>query len=310
MNDFGEEKAIIIYEEKLPPEHTKNEAEEEDKIRIWEPLPKRKKNISCRLKEAYTFLALVLAFVALFIVILMIIGILPNEGADVESEKEDLVTVSADTDHTDDVEDSTKQSTAPPLIFNETAFNINYDAVSNFEYSLAMLFDGNSEVKIAIVHSHNSESTAENLSVSEAGEALEKILESSGIKCIHSTNDHDSESRIGAYERMADTVEILKIENKDLLLVIDIHDSDTGTPLSFTVGTGEDYGWLENLKLAIAACAVIDGIETSIRIVPGAIGQNNGLLSLHVGIGGDGFGDKEARAALSAFAMAVIKLCT
>ena len=109
---------------------------------------------------------------------------------------------------------------------------------------------------------------------------------------------------------MKNTVASLKENNSDLVLVIDLHDSDSGVPLLLTVGAEESYAWRENFDLASAVCTRTVGVENALRVIPADIGQNNGLLTLHVGIGNDKALDEEARKALAAFATAIIDICT
>jgi hypothetical protein len=94
----------------------------------------------------------------------------------------------------------------------------------------------------------------------------------------------------------------------DAVCVIDIHDSDSGHPVTFTVGT-DGVGWNENLRLAEAVCGKMASIETAFRFLPGTLGQDSGVLTLNVGLGGKNFGDEEVRAAIASFANAFIEIC-
>lgn len=126
---------------------------------------------------------------------------------------------------------------------------------------------------------------------------------------MHCRELHDTESSLGAYDRMNMTLAGLREENDSVVLVIDIHDSDSGKPLTFTVGTGFEYGWKENLKLVSAISKNITDAETAIRLLPSELGQNNGILTLNVGICGKDYSDNEARKALASLARALLTVC-
>jgi hypothetical protein len=91
-------------------------------------------------------------------------------------------------------------------------------------------------------------------------------------------------------------------------LIIDLHSSDSGSPITFTVGTGSDYGWEENLRAVLAVTEYLDSGEASVRLLPGDLGQNSGVVTLNVGIGGKNFDDTTARSAIASLVNAIIRL--
>ena len=196
--------------------------------------------------------------------------------------------------------------TYKPLIIDETKTGVEVNI--NEDYSLYPLIASTEGVKVLIVHSHNSESVSEDTSVSEAGEVITQLLISAGIPTYHCIEEHDRSGSIGAYSRMRESISFLISKHPDVICIIDIHDSESGLPVTFTFGT-ENSGWRENLRVGEAVSAYMTNIQTAFRFLPGALGQDSGILTLNVGFGGEHTSESDARTAIAQFAEAFIKIC-
>ena len=194
----------------------------------------------------------------------------------------------------------------PPVVIDESKTEIELELTE--DYSLSSLIGSSEGVKILILHSHNSEKVSETITVSDAGQAIAQIISSAGLGVYHCDVEHDGEGSVGAYIRMKQTLSVLLERYPDVVCVIDIHDSDSGLPVTFTVGTDYD-GWRENLRLAEAICGGLRDTETAFRLLPGTLGQDSGVLTLSVGICGGTFSDDEAREAIAALTEAIINIC-
>lgn len=203
---------------------------------------------------------------------------------------------------------SAQQST-PVLLIDESMSGVVPDSINTDTYSLSGLIENKREVKIIIVHSHASEKSSALSDVVESGNVLAAILESSGIEVYHETRAFDEEGRLGAYDRMNAALGGLLEKYTGAVCVIDLHDSDTSCPVTFTVGTQSGDGWQENLVLALAVCRRMESEGVALRILPVSIGQNHSRLSLHIGVGSLKMSEEESRAALAAVAEGVLRVC-
>ena len=296
----NEAKMNIIEFTEIPLSDTVGDIQESEEIRIYVP-PKR--GSSWR-KSLFRFAILTSLFTLAFMLLLEVYDRRQPPATEVADQY--LSNTSTSEETAEDVAYDEIDEALIPLVINESKVEVELN--NNEEYSLNHLVESSSGVKILIVHSHNSESVSQTSSVTDAGEVISQILTSAGIGTYHCTNDHDSDSNIGAYSRMKASVADLIDTYPDAVCVIDIHDSDSGLPITFTVGT-DSAGWNENLLLSKAVCARISDAETALRLLPGALGQDSGLLTLNIGIGGKSFSDEDTRGLIASVSEAIIKIC-
>lgn len=301
---------LIKYEEKLPNAGVDNDSGYSVGLRIWDAEKVSKGRGSFHgLWIALRFLLLVFGFFGLFALIMICVGINPEDNADSVTEDK-AETVGAVAETTEIIERTdTELPQGSMLIQNETDAELDFDELIKENYSLSSLFSSSAEAYVLILHSHSSEYVCSGMSVVTAGDALTQLISSGGISCIHSNAEHDKDTAFGAYSKMKETVLKLSEEKNAPVIVIDLHDSDTGAPLTFTVGSGSVFGWRENLRFAVALCKEMSSTSV-LRVVPGKLGQDAGGLILHVGIGGKGYGKEDARKVVSELANAIIKICT
>ncbi len=289
-------KSIIPYEEK-PIE--KIDEQEQEELRRFAPIKIRKREKWTQVLLRYwKFASMTAAFAVIFFLAL---GLDMKDDGDEEASdiNSDLgVTVSASVTEVPDIE---KQL---PVFMNESDFDIVLDDYYSDGYSLSNL----NGAKILIIHSHNSEYISESISVSDAGKVVSDILNSAGISSVHNTEEHDASGSIGAYDRMRESVLSQLEKDSDIALVIDIHDSDGGLPVTFTVGTGSGFGWEENVRLACAVYSKMDKVSGAVRILPSNLGQSTGVLMLNIGIGSTSANDTESRETVAALARALISI--
>lgn len=221
----------------------------------------------------------------------------------------DAVTKSSDTP-SDAVDERPSVSIAPEreplLVIDESDLGIDIEALRESE-----AFSGcfvSSSFKVVILHSHSSEYISENISVADAGAAVAGILESAGIDVLLCDDDFDAEGRIGAYERMRKKVIEIAETSEGELLIIDLHSSDAGTPLTFTIGTDRNFGWQENLRCAVTVLDLLETSKAALRLLPVRLGQDSGMLTLNIGICGRDCGDGDARHAVAELANALVSL--
>lgn len=276
----------------------------EEPIRIYDP-PAKIRSLGDRLLG---FLILTAAFFLVFCIIAYLMEGRGQDGdGDDSGEYQQAVMLPENSDNEEQADDGINHIVNIPLVIDESKAGIAPD-VMNTDYSLHHLVEASDGVKLLIVHSHNSESVSSLISVADAGSAIAQILTSAGIDTLHSTVLHDSEGSIGAYSKMKTTVSSVLEKHPGVFCVIDLHDSDSGLPLTFTVAT-EGEGWSENLRLAEAVCGRITDTQSAFRFLPGTLGQDNGILTLNVGICGESYEDQEARAVISSLADAIIEIC-
>ncbi|MDA8227368.1 MAG: stage II sporulation protein P [Desulfitobacterium hafniense] len=110
------------------------------------------------------------------------------------------------------------------------------------------------EVKVAIYHTHNSESyagaggpereTGENGDIVTAGETLKKSLEKYGVKAFHSTKIHDAVDFMKAYSVSIATASQMLRDYPSTELLLDIHrdGKPPGTSKSTIIVKGKEIG--------------------------------------------------------------------
>lgn len=136
---------------------------------------------------------------------------------------------------------------------------------------------------VLIVCSHTSERVAPDVGVTEAAAKLGEALRLRGIPCAVMPAAFDGGGSLGAYAAMNDALPDLRENAPDAFLLLDLHSSDTEAPLTLTVGTGVE-GMRENYLLAASVAARLPADAVVVRLVPGAVGQGSGMLSLHAGL--------------------------
>ncbi len=193
-----------------------------------------------------------------------------------------------------------------PLVIDESSFEINVEEYLKEENFIK--FPHGDGIKVLIVNSHSSERVSDSLSVADLSEDLAKILESRGIGTYFDNTANDDAGAIGAYARMSANVAMLKEKYIEAVIVIDIHDSDSGSPFTFTVGATDSFSWEENLRLACNIYKLMKDTDAMFRFLPTSLGQDSGLLTLNIGIGGDLTDDSATRALLASFADALSQL--
>lgn len=286
MEEYSDFKKLI------PLGQTPMESNIDDEIKLYRPKKKGKNRVIYYVCfRVVRFFMLVLAFFAVYYCLYQLY--LKN------AKGNDDVPASAYPEETLAEETAPKDEFRLPLIINESKREIDY--ISIFEEDNYFRLPPGDGVKIIIVNSHSGEKVAGDIAVTEISDDLLRLLQSRGISAYLDDTQYDAEGAIGAYKRMSDNVSKLKNIYKEAVVVIDLHNSDSGVPLTFTVGTSDNFAWQENLRFACAIYKYMDDKNVAIRMLPTSLGQDNGLLNINVGIGGSECTAIEARETLSAF---------
>lgn len=271
----------------------------DDVIKLYMP-KKREKNrkIFSFCFRIWRFLAMVTAFFLIYYCLyqLYVKNVAPAEDIPIAVTPE--VTSSVETEY--------PSKPRLPLIINESSFEINVEEYYNEDNHIK--FPNGDGIKVLIVNSHSSERVSDSLSVSDLAEDLAKILESRGIGTYFDNTANDDAGTIGAYARMSENIFKLKEKYTEAVIVIDIHDSDSGAPFTFTVGATDGFSWEENLRLACNIYKLMKDTDAVFRFLPTSLGQDSGILTLNIGIGGNLTDDSNARTSLSSFADALSQL--
>ena len=146
------------------------------------------------------------------------------------------------------------------------------------------------------------------MSVIDAGEVIMQFLTTAEIGAVHCKVPHDNNGRIGAYNSMKDTVLKLKQEHPGVVLVIDLHGSDSSSQILFDIGSETKYAWKENLLVATKLCYNMDRNDTAIRILPDNLGQDNGIITINVSLGQEEADDSFARELIADLSLGIISL--
>ncbi len=278
--------------------------------------PKKKLRLREGVVGVFSFVCIMLAFVAVFFGIgVLIIGDKPDTSGDTsdstkaQTDDETLAVGGVPQTQPEESSSSSELSDKAVFVVDESSSGIFAEDIDTSSYSLSELIEGKEGVKIIIIHSHSSEMFSENIGIVEAGDVLGELLKSSGIGVYHERKSFDSEGTIGAYGRMETALAALLEKYPETVCVIDLHDSDMPSPLTITVGAAGSRGITDNLPLALAVYRRYDGVKSTLRILPSSVGQSHSRLSLHIGIGGAETSDKDARAALAAFAEGLLRVC-
>lgn len=300
MNDYdiSESNKPIPAADNLPVEFSLEK--KEDRIRLLSRIDKKCNAVI----SIWKYLTLVIAFITIFLAVYFIsVGDTKEDG-----KPTDIINNSENSpkDETDNVTTSARPQRIPLTVINESGLELNIDSYQGSNILSSLPHDSENDIRILVVNSHSSEFVSENISVSEAGLVITQLLQSAGIGTEYCVEVFDKGGRIGAYKMMKEMIRSELTRKHELVLVIDIHSSDSGTPITFTVGTGSGFGWEENLRVALGVIDNLDDIETSVRFLPADLGQNSGIVTLNIGI--CGADDKSARRAISALVNAIINL--
>ncbi len=264
-------------------------------------IPKRKK--------AYFFTCLRFLF---FTAILTVVFLYIKNAGDAELSNDGNEIYANTTETSESVFETEYVSADPvkaaPTVIDEAKSGITLDDYSDRTYSLSHLIGISDTPGVLIIHSHSSESVSESITVVDAGKVICDILTTADINAIHCARQHDEDGRLGAYALMNESVREILLENNKIKLIIDLHDSDSEKPLTITVGVDEGFAWQENLRLACAMYNAFKDTEGCIRLLPGTVGQNTGVLTLSIGIGGEKMQNDTGRELIGALAEAIMDL--
>lgn len=300
MNDYdiNESNKPIPVDNSLPAEFSFEKKEEP--IRL---LSKRKEKC-IGVIIIWKYLTLVIAFITIFFAVYIIsLGDTKEDGipTDIINNSEN-----SPKDETDNVTTSARPQRIPLTVINESGIDIDIDSYQGSNILSSMTQDSENNIRILVVNSHSSEFVSQSISVADAGIVITRLLQSAGIGTEYCDEEFDKKGRIGAYIMMKEKIKSELTQKPELVLVIDVHSSDSGTPITFTVGTGTDFGWQENLRAALGVIDNLEAIEASVRFLPTDLGQNSGVITLNIGI--CGADDKSAREAISSLVNAIIIL--
>jgi hypothetical protein len=293
MEDYSESNALVPYGQTLM------KTDLDDEIRLYRPKKKNERGVlfsACL--RLWRFLLMVTAFFLIYFCLYQLY--VNNASAD------DDIQAFVPPEETGNKVMNVEKEFAPALLINESKIDIDGDAIFNEGYDFC--FPNGDGVKVIIVNTHSSEKVSSEVSVRQFSEDLLKILQSRGISAYFDDTRFDEQGSMGAYTRMSEKVKKMRDIYNEAVVVIDLHDSDSGAPLTFTVGSDESYAWQENLRFACYIYKKMKCNDGAIRILPSSLGQDNGLLSINVGIGGVDYSGIEAREMLSVFADAISEI--
>jgi hypothetical protein len=195
-----------------------------------------------------------------------------------------------------------------PIIINEARIGGDiYGMLSEYDQSPPS-FNGNGEITIVVIHAHTSEMISSGAAVLEAGGILVELLRSAGIRAVHVTEEHDLQGRLGAYDRMMETVKKLSDEADGNIIAIDLHASESDSPVSFTIGVAEGVAWQENLRIAYAVSKGIESERPVLKLLPGGLGQQSGTITVNVAVGHPKGSDEDGRRLLADVSVALVSL--
>jgi hypothetical protein len=93
-----------------------------------------------------------------------------------------------------------------------------------------------------------------------------------------------------------------------LVLILDIHGSDDGSPFQFEIGASTDYAWKENLRIAATVCSNMNREDVTVRILPQSLGQDSGIVTLGVTLGSNDDGDEFGRELIADLSLGIASL--
>lgn len=293
MEDYSEAKELVPFGQ------TPMESDLDDEIKLYKPKKKvRNRVLYSACLRVWRFLLLVVAFFLVYYCLYQLYLKNAKVGEDIPAS---VVPEQSTAEETT----STKELLLP-FIIDESGTEFDFEALF-YEDSLFRLPSGNG-IKVIIVNSHSSENVSKNATVADLSEDLFKILQSKGISAYLDKTEYDADGTIGAYTRMSENVASLKEKYNDVLVVVDLHDSDIGVPFVFTVGISDHFAWQENMRFACNIYKLMKFPDGTFRMLPSSLGQDSGLLSINIGIGGITADDVETRAILSSFADALVAI--
>ncbi len=305
---MSDEKQVTEYKGQWPDilkiEENKTEKEE---IRIFEK--NRRREIFKILDAYWRFAALAAAFAAIFFVFYAMFF---DKEVPLVNE-ETMSPQSTDTTLREDTPLQNLEAFAPvefftPNLIDEARAAINIDEYFGGDNGSGTVFKTDGDVKVLVIHAHSSERVSQSLTALDAGEVVVGLLASAGIGAVHCTVSHDESGRIGAYNRMKNTVVGLKEEYPELVLIIDLHGSENDKPVLFDIGVSSEYAWKENLRIVSAICKNMNRSDIAVRLLPQNLGQDNGIITLNVSLGHVDAEDSFARELIADLALGIITL--
>lgn len=279
---------------------------EREEIRVFEKT--RKADIINVLAIYWRFAALVAAFAAIFFLLYSVFAEdVPLPDAEAQLPQESEFQTSEETPALT-VEASAPVLPSPPVLIDEARSEISIDDYFNGNVDLVNLFKIDGDIKVLVIHSHPSERVSQNMTATDAGEVIVQLLSAAGIGAMHCTVMHDENGRIGAYERMKESIVEIKKDKPSLVLIIDLHGSESDKPFLFDIGVSSDYAWKENLRISSAIYYNMDRNDCTVRLLPHNLGQNNGVLTIGVSLGHESADDSFARELIADLALGITLL--
>ena len=283
----------------IPIGQTPMESNIDDEIKLYRP---KKRGRSAILHSAFFRLGRFVLLVGAFFAVYYCLYQLYLKNATGEED----IPASALPEQSSEEETTEKYEMRLPLIINESGKETDFASILK-EESYFRLPPGDG-IKVIIVNTHPSETVADGITAAEMAEELLKLLQSRGISAYLDNTQYDAQGVIGAYKRMSENVEKLKDIYKEAVVVIDLHDSDSGARYTFTVGTSDCFAWQENLRFSGAIYRSMNCTDAAFRMLPTSLGQDNCLLNVNIGIGSSECTALETRELLSAFCDALVEI--
>ena len=305
MREMKESKELIEYQRKLPAITKSVSTGRCEAVSVKRG--NTYKRILLSLAFLWRFAALFVAFAAIFTAVSAL-----STGLDAEVKDCDVTTTDA-MQSTEEIETYEPSVTAgvteePPIIINEARIDEAVDVLFGEYDKSPPAFKLVSGVSVAVIHAHPSERVSETMTALEAGDVLAMLLSSAGVGAVHIDQVHDSEGKLGAYDKMLGSIDKAGEKYEGLLIIIDLHGSEADSPVSFSVGVDTSVGWQENLRVAYAVAAELEYERPVIRLLPGDLGQHSGIITVSVAIGHPEASEEEARKILADLSVAVISL--
>lgn len=195
-----------------------------------------------------------------------------------------------------------------PIIINEARIDEAIDLLIAGYDKAPPVFKLDRDVSVAVIHAHSSEKVSDGMTALEAGEVLAQLLSSAGVGAVHIDEIHDREGKLGAYDRTVESIGKAREKYGGLMMIIDLHGSESDAPVSFSVGVEDGVGWQENLRVAYAVATELERERPVIRLIPGDLGQHSGIITVSVAIGHPEASEDEARRLLGDVSVAVVML--
>ncbi len=300
-------KDLIPYDQSPPTTYkVEDKNGNREQIRVY----RRKKRYGMikAITSVWKFSALCVAFAAIFFLTYCLFFDKGSDNGAVSSDLEETDSLAIEIDTSNcDVEVFSPTVVPPPILIDEAKSDIN---IEEYFYDTKNICDvlKTGKIKVLVIHSHSSEMVSESINVIDAGSAIVQILCSYGIDAIHCVDKHDEYGRIGAYKRMKDSIGKFKNEYPELAIVIDLHSAEIEAPILFNIGVSHDYAWKENLRIISAIYHNMSREDCVFRLLPQNLGQDNGIITINVGIGYENADDAVARELVASLALGIISL--